>query len=105
MEPDVLPPEHAAALPARLVPGQRAQAEDPGTAEPAHAAGPRHTDESELLAARQRSQLLWEQSALGMVEWDEGFRVREWNPAAERIFGYTRDEALGQHAHLSLIHI
>ncbi|TIC86090.1 EAL domain-containing protein [Crenobacter intestini] len=102
MEPDVLPPEYAAALPARLVPSQRAQAGDPGTAEPAHAAGLRHTDESELLAARQRSQLLWEQSALGMVEWDEGFRVREWNPAAERIFGYTRDEALGQHAHFIL---
>ncbi|NOK58728.1 MAG: PAS domain S-box protein [Chloroflexi bacterium AL-W] len=26
------------------------------------------------------------------------FNVSEWNPAAEHIFGYTRDEALNKHA-------
>src|SRR5581483_8022808 len=32
-------------------------------------------------------------------EWDHAFRVIEWNPAAEKIFGYDRQEAIGRHAH------
>ena len=40
--------------------------------------------------------LLIEQSPLGVIEWDTAFRVRRWNPAAERIFGYTREEMLGR---------
>ena len=35
---------------------------------------------------------------LGVIEWDMECRVAEWNPAAEKIFGYARDEALGCHA-------
>ncbi|MFH1154665.1 MAG: PAS domain S-box protein [Pseudomonadota bacterium] len=35
---------------------------------------------------------------VGAVSWDLDFKVNEWNPAAERIFGYTRKEALGRHA-------
>lgn len=33
-----------------------------------------------------------------IIEWDQDFCVRVWNPGAERIFGYTEQEALGQHA-------
>jgi len=29
--------------------------------------------------------------------WDTEFRVRSWNPAAEKIFGFTPQEALGKH--------
>ncbi|MBF0426594.1 MAG: response regulator [Magnetococcales bacterium] len=32
---------------------------------------------------------------IAYILWDTSFRATEWNPAAERIFGYTRSEALG----------
>jgi rsbT co-antagonist protein RsbR len=35
---------------------------------------------------------------MAYIEWDTNFEVVEWNPAAERIFGYTKAEALGRHA-------
>jgi len=28
--------------------------------------------------------------------WDRNFKVVEWNPVAEKIFGYTKDEAMGK---------
>src|SRR3954463_10327049 len=31
----------------------------------------------------------------GIISMDEGGRVAEWNPAAERMFGYTRQAAIG----------
>jgi PAS domain S-box-containing protein len=37
------------------------------------------------------------QTPLGIVEWDLNFNVKRWNPAAERIFGYSKKEALGKH--------
>lgn len=39
-----------------------------------------------------------QQSIVGIVEWDTDFRVAEWNPAAENIFGYTRTQAMGRPA-------
>ena len=44
--------------------------------------------------ARNRSHL--EYTPLAMIETDADFRIQEWNPAAERIFGYTRAEMLGR---------
>lgn len=35
---------------------------------------------------------------LGVIIWDSAFHVAEWNKAAERIFGWPRDEAQNQHA-------
>lgn len=32
------------------------------------------------------------------IAWDKNFTCFEWNPAAERIFGFTREEAVGKHA-------
>jgi PAS domain S-box-containing protein len=34
---------------------------------------------------------------VGAILWDRGFKVIEWNPAAETIFGFTRKEAIGKH--------
>ena len=33
---------------------------------------------------------------LGVVYWDLDFNVIEWNPAAEKIFGYSKQDALGK---------
>jgi PAS domain S-box-containing protein len=47
--------------------------------------------------SQQRLSLLVQQSPLAVIEWDTDFRVVSWNPAAERIFGYSANEALGCH--------
>ncbi|MBU1193527.1 MAG: PAS domain S-box protein [Proteobacteria bacterium] len=33
------------------------------------------------------------------IFWDLDFKVTQWNPSAQRIFGYTKEEALGKHVH------
>ena len=43
-----------------------------------------------------------ENTPLAVVEWDLEFRVTAWNSSAERIFGYTRQEAMGQHGNFIL---
>jgi len=53
--------------------------------------------QNDLLRSQQRLALHFKQSPLGMIEWDREFRVTDWNPAAERIFGYSREEALGKY--------
>ncbi|MDH5218277.1 MAG: PAS domain S-box protein, partial [Gammaproteobacteria bacterium] len=49
-------------------------------------------------SAQQRMALHFQSTPLGVIEWDTKFCVTEWNPAAQTIFGYTREEALGRHA-------
>jgi PAS domain S-box-containing protein len=39
-----------------------------------------------------------ERLPLAYVEFDPEVKVLEWNPAAEKLFGYKRSEALGRHA-------
>ncbi len=48
----------------------------------------------------QRHSLYVENTPLAVIEWNTDFRVIKWNPAAEEIFGYSVDEAIGQHAGL-----
>ncbi|MFH1807121.1 MAG: response regulator [Pseudomonadota bacterium] len=48
--------------------------------------------------AEQRLRLHVEQTPLAVIDWDTEFRVLRWNPGAERIFGYSEAEAVGQHA-------
>ncbi len=61
-----------------------------------HAARLRET----IRESQQRLSLLVQQSPLAVIEWNMDFEVVLWNPAAERIFGYTHEEALGRHASL-----
>lgn len=50
-----------------------------------------------LYATEERAAAYFQQTMFAVIEWDDDFRVVEWNPAAESIFGYARDEVLGRH--------
>ena len=52
--------------------------------------------EAQAALAQQRWRLHMDQTPLAVIEWDLDGRVTRWNPAAERIFGYLAEEALGQ---------
>ncbi|MDF0557026.1 PAS domain S-box protein [Kamptonema sp. UHCC 0994] len=58
------------------------------------------TEKMGLIASLQNSQkklaLHFQQTPLGVIEWKVDFEVSEWNPGAEQIFGYSREEALGR---------
>lgn len=54
--------------------------------------------EEALRMAGQKLKLHFEQTPMAVIEWDLEFRVTEWNPAAQTIFGFSREEALGNHA-------
>jgi PAS domain S-box-containing protein len=50
-----------------------------------------------LRESEQRLSLLFRHTPVAVIEWDSDFRVTDWNPSAESLFGYSRDEALGKH--------
>jgi PAS domain S-box-containing protein len=52
--------------------------------------------EEELRAAHEQIAALVEESPLAIVVLDREARVRQWNPAAERLFGWRAEEVLGQ---------
>jgi len=54
--------------------------------------------EEEMRQSQQKLRIHIEHTPLAVVEWDMEFKVAAWNPSAERIFGYSRDEAMGRHA-------
>ncbi|MBZ5527682.1 MAG: PAS domain S-box protein [Acidobacteriia bacterium] len=49
-----------------------------------------------LRESQQRLRLHIEQTPLIAIEWNLNSEVTDWNPAAEKVFGYTRAEALGR---------
>jgi PAS domain S-box-containing protein len=59
-------------------------------------------EKTQLILSLQKSQqklsLMFQQTPLAVIEWNLDFEVVEWNPAAEKIFGYTREEVLGNQA-------
>jgi PAS domain S-box-containing protein len=55
-----------------------------------------YTDISELQRQRRYYESLFDLSPTAIVTVDLDNRVTSWNPAAERLFGYTREEAIGR---------
>ncbi|GEM_PF-4511915 len=51
-----------------------------------------------IRSSQQKLSLLIQQTILAVVEWDIDFRVKNWNPAAESVFGYSINEAAGKTA-------
>lgn len=54
--------------------------------------------EKALRKSEQKLRLHVQQTPLAVIEWDRDFQVTAWNPAAEAMFGYSFQEALGHHA-------
>ncbi len=54
--------------------------------------------EHALQESEHRLRLRFEQSPVVTMDWDASFRVTDWNPAAEKLFGYRRSEVIGRHA-------
>ena len=54
--------------------------------------------EAALLESQQKLTMHFQKTPLGVIDWDTNLEVTEWNPAAESIFGYSREEAMGKSA-------
>jgi len=52
----------------------------------------------QLIQSQQKLALHLQNTPLGVIQWGPDFNVTEWNKAAEKIFGFTEEEAIGRHA-------
>lgn len=53
--------------------------------------------EKALLESEHKLKIHIQDTPVGVTSWSLDFKVVEWNPTAEAIFGYTKAEALGKH--------
>ena len=51
--------------------------------------------EDKLRNSQQRLTMHLQRTPLAVIEWNTNFQVTEWNEAAHKIFGYSREEAIG----------
>lgn len=59
----------------------------------------RRRAESELAASEERFRKIAESAQDGLITVDQGESITYWNPAAERMFGYSAAEAVGRSLH------
>jgi PAS domain S-box-containing protein len=50
-----------------------------------------------LEESQKRLQLIIQQAPVAVIEWNTEFEFQVWNPAAEKMFGYSAAEVLGTH--------
>jgi len=55
----------------------------------------RYRSKREIEASRERLSLFFDQSPLGVIEWNDDFEIRDVNGRAEEILGYTEAELVG----------
>jgi PAS domain S-box-containing protein len=61
--------------------------------------------ERALRESQQRLRFHVENTSLALIEWDASFVITRWSAAAERLFGWTAEEAVGKlPAELHLVH-
>ena len=53
---------------------------------------------NEISTLTQKQSLHMEHTPMGVIEWDANLVITSWNKACNSIFGYSAEEALGQHA-------
>jgi PAS domain S-box-containing protein len=59
--------------------------------------------EEALRKSEERLRLEVARMPIGYIVWDKDFRVVTWNPAAEKIFGFTFDEVKGRHPYETIV--
>lgn len=59
--------------------------------------------EEALKKSQQKLALHVQHTPLAVIEWSDDYEIKEWNPAAEAIFGYSKAEAVGQNGAKLLI--
>jgi PAS domain S-box-containing protein len=52
--------------------------------------------ENKLRDSQQRLSMHMQRTPLAVIEWNNNLDVTQWNNAAQKIFGYSREEALGR---------
>ena len=59
--------------------------------------------EDKIRESQQRLSSHLHNTPLGAIFWDVNFKVTDWNNSAKKIFGYSKEEALGKHANELII--
>jgi PAS domain S-box-containing protein len=54
----------------------------------------RNAAEKALRSSEEQLRTIVDQSPMGIILWNTAFQVKQWNPAAEKIFGYSMEEAI-----------
>jgi PAS domain S-box-containing protein len=57
----------------------------------------RKLSEEQTRSLKEHLQIQIDRMPIALIDWDTDFRVRSWNPAAEKMFGFSKQEAIGRH--------